>query len=95
MVADALPSHRWTCLLAITMCPANTSAKIDYVLNKVLVGASKVMSCYRKMCSKADRLLPAMSSMCSWSWASAFRSRAGIEASSFVHWDTIVASSLL
>ena len=39
--------------------------------------------------------MAAMSSMCSWFWASAFRSRAGIEASSFAHWDPIVVSFLL
>ena len=53
------------------------------------------MSCYRKTGSKADRLLAAMSSMRSWSWASAFRSRAGIEASRFAHWDPIVVSFIL
>ena len=41
-------------------------------LNKKLVAASKVKTCYHQTCSKADRLLEEMSSNSSWSWASAF-----------------------
>ena len=45
---------------------------IDAELNKKLVAASKVKTCYHQTCSKADWLLAEMSSNSSLSWASAF-----------------------
>ena len=45
---------------------------IDAELNKKLVAASKVKTCYHQTCSKANRLLAEMSSNSSWSWASVF-----------------------